>query len=106
MYIISEYYAVNILAYRPVAKRWLCKQWPLLCNAATYTYAVTSLNNRRGAAKAFSVSLLRGYDSTDPVQFSEWVQCSWGFSCEVLTSGQQKLKIRNQHTSSENTAEE
>jgi hypothetical protein len=22
-----------IVAYRPVSKRWLCKQWPLLCNA-------------------------------------------------------------------------
>jgi hypothetical protein len=35
---------IIITAYRPVAKRWLCKQWPLLYNARK----IQALNNRTG----------------------------------------------------------
>jgi hypothetical protein len=28
-------WVINIVAYRPVLKRWLCKQWPLLGNASS-----------------------------------------------------------------------
>jgi hypothetical protein len=58
---------------------------------AAYACAVTSHNNRRGGAcGVLCGSATRIYDSTDSVLLSEWVQCSWGFTCGVLNSGQRK----------------
>jgi hypothetical protein len=80
------------VAYRPVAKRWLCKQQPLLWSARSLRCAVTSHNYRIGDAGGVLCGCApRLYDSTDRVMFSEWVQCSWEFKCRVLTSGQRKL---------------
>jgi hypothetical protein len=93
---------VTILIDLPV---WLINLWctePLLrgysvnnsrCYAAPAAYActVTSHNNRRGDADGvFCRSAPRLYDWTDRVLLSEWVQCSWGFTCGMLTSGQRK----------------
>jgi hypothetical protein len=57
---------------------------------AAYAFAVTSHNRRGDASGVFSRSTPRLYDSTDRVRLSERVQCSWGFTCGVLTSGQRK----------------
>jgi hypothetical protein len=95
-----------IVAYRRIAKRWLCKHqpllgntstqqhrrchdtWhvqPLLCSMAAYACAVMPHNNRRDdACGVFCRSALRLYDSTNHVLLSEWVQCSWGFKYGVL----------------------
>jgi hypothetical protein len=71
------------------------------------TYVVRLCNNRRGVASDILCGPTpRLCDSTDEVQFREWVQCSWEFSCGELTSRQWKLKIRYQETCSENIAEE
>jgi hypothetical protein len=66
-------------------------------------YEVTTVEE---ALQAFSVCPPRGHIT---ISRSEQVQCSCGRSVEelgVLTSGQRKLKIRYQETSSENIAEE
>jgi hypothetical protein len=59
---------------------------------------------------AFSVGLFKGYmTSSNPVQFSESVQCSSGHSVEelrVLTSRQQKLELCYREMSNENIAKE
>jgi hypothetical protein len=59
---------------------------PLLQSDWVNIYAATSRNNRRGVANGVLCGFApRLYDSTELVQFREWVQCSWGCSCGVLT---------------------
>jgi hypothetical protein len=111
---LTRWIVLDIVAYRPVARKWPCKHQPLIgdsrkqrwsgvtirdaysrCYGALVVYAcaVMSDNSIRGEAGGiFCRSAPKLYDSIDRVLLSEWVQYSWGFSCGVLISGQ---RMRN-----------
>jgi hypothetical protein len=70
---------IHIVAYLLKARAVEIEKQPLLWSDWVSTYAVTSRNNRGGVASCvFCGSALRLYDSTDQVQFSEWVSAIEG----------------------------
>jgi hypothetical protein len=81
-------------AYRPVAKRWLCKQRPLLCNGWINTFPLPGsrflilqdYNNGHGVFSTWSVPRCYNQDSLEHE-----------FSCETVASRQwrERMKLKN-----------
>jgi hypothetical protein len=86
---------LNIVAYRPVVKQWLCKHRPLLGNVCN----IHASNNRRTAFSMWSAQRRGKYASiiievvisagSVPSSYLEdnATGVSWGFTCGVLTAG-------------------
>jgi hypothetical protein len=77
----------DILAYRPIAKRWLCKQRTLPCNAATFHratiergYATRSQAMARARRKHASSKLERLYFLCGPCNFTVQRRSTHAFS--------------------------
>jgi hypothetical protein len=76
-FVRSHHWTVNILENKPVAKRWLCKQRPVLGNVGN----IHVRNNRTGLCKPF---ISNGSVNTDTII---WVLSDMMFSIWAVQSG-------------------